>query len=104
MIIHNTLLLWVENIQIYEDKELKTQANELKLSDMELGLKPATGELDSETEIPSTIDNQGTSEGYYATVHVKALSSFKIVVKNVIIETKKNQVAADTQKKNIFIS
>ena len=104
IIIEKVSLAGSEKVQIYEDKELKKQAKELKLSDMELGLKPATGELDSETEIPSTIDNQGTSEGYYATVHVKASSSFKIVVKNVVIETKKDQIAADTQKKNIFIS
>lgn len=93
-----------EKVTVYADEKLTKTANELKLSNMELGLKPATGELDSESQIPSTINDEGTSEGYYATVYVKATSGFKIVVKNIQIETKKDQIEANEQRKNIFIS
>lgn len=104
ILIENIKLEKPDAIEIYSDKDLKSVAKELKLSDMELGLKPATGELDSETEIPSTIDDKGTSEGYYSTIFVKASKGFKIVVKDVQIETKKDKTLVDEQKKNIFIS
>lgn len=104
ILIENIKLENANGIEIYSDKDLKNTAKELKLSDMELGLKPATGELDSETEIPSTIDDKGTSEGYYSTIFVKSTKSFKIVVKDVQIETKKDKILADEQRKNIFIS
>ena len=48
-------LMASDNIEIFEDKKYKTKISKMKLSDMKLGLKPATGEIDSETQIPSTI-------------------------------------------------
>ena len=91
-------------IDVYADKDLKKKAKELDLSDMQLGLKPATGELDQETQIPSTITDDGTSEGYYSTVYLKTSTNYKIVVKNIKIETKNNQIEVDEQKKNVFVS
>ncbi len=92
------------NIELYEDEKLQKKAEQLKLSDMQLGLKPSTGELDSETQIPSTITNEGTSEGYYADVFVKTSTNYKIIVKNIKIETKLDQIAANEERKNIFIA
>ena len=82
-------LVSAEGIEIYGDKDLKQAVTELKLSKMELGLKPATGELDAETKIPSTINDQGTSEGYYSKIYVKSNSVFKLFVEDVEIESKK---------------
>lgn len=91
-------------ISVFQDKELKMQAKTLKLSKQELGLKPATGELDSETEIPSTITDEGTTEGYYATIFVQTNKSFKINLTNIQIKTKHNATKAKEERKNIFIA
>lgn len=92
------------NIELFSDNELKNKAEKLELSKQELGLKPATGELDEETEIPSTITNEGTSEGYYSSVFVKTNSNFKIVIRDIKIETKHDQTAAEGERKNIFVA
>lgn len=91
-------------VSVFGDKELKNEAKTLDLSDMKLGLKPATGKLDSDTEIPSTINDQGTSEGYYATVYVPAGTNFKITIKDIKIETKKNEEAVKEEREHIFVA
>ncbi len=101
----------VENIRVsavgltvYSDKKLTKTAASLNLSNMDIGLKPATGEVDEETQIPSTITDEGTSEGYYASVYVPSGVKFTIKVTNITIETNKNQVEAEEERKNIYIS
>ena len=101
----------VENIKItsaeilvYKDKELKNTINKLELSDMELGMKPATGELDNESQIPSSITDKGTSEGYYSTIYVPSGNDYKIVVKDIIINSKKDKLDVKQERKNIFIA
>ena len=91
-------------IDVDYDKELKKTAKELKLSNMDIGLKPATGEVDSESHIPSTITDEGTSEGYYSTVYVKAGGDFKVFVKNIKIESKHDELLVKDERKNIFIA
>ena len=86
------------------DKDLKQKATELKLSDMDLGLKPATGKVDNESLVPSTITDQGTSEGYFASVYVPTGSKFSVTVKNIKIETKLNKTEAEEERKNIYVS
>ena len=71
---------------------------------MELGLKPATGELDAETKIPSTVTDDGTSEGYYEKLYVKADSAYKILIKNITVENKKDKSAANKERENIFVA
>lgn len=104
IIVSEVKVVAAEGITVYEDKDLKNKAENLKLSDMTIGLKPATGELDQETQIPSTINDEGTSEGYYATVFVKTSSNYKILVKNVKIESDKDETEIKEQRKNIFIA
>ncbi len=104
IIVQKVSLSSASGIDIFKDEKLEQKATELKLSDMELGLKPATGELDEESQIPSTINDQGTSEGYYSTVYIKTTKNFKINIKNVKIETKKDQTSANEQKKNIYVA
>lgn len=103
-IVIENITISTTGISVYSDKDLQNSATSLNLSNMDLGLKPATGELDSETQIPSTITDEGTSEGYYATVYVPAGVNFKITITNVVIDTKENEIEANNERKNIFIS
>ena len=91
-------------IKIYESSEKKCEVTELKLSDMELGLKPATGEVDSETQIPSTIVDSGTSEGYYGKVYVGVTGAFKVTLKDISIKSKKDEIEVKKERKNIFVA
>lgn len=92
-----------ENIEVYSDKKLTKKIKELKLSDMDIGLKPATGEVDAETQIPSTIDDKGTSEGYYSTVYVRTSGNFRVQLDNINIESDHDKLLIEEEKKNIFI-
>lgn len=97
-------VMFADGIGVYQNKELSEPVSTLKLSDMKIGLKPATGEVDAETMIPSTITNQGTSEGYYAKVFVKTNINYKIIMKNIVIESKKDEHDVKEERKNLFIS
>lgn len=92
-----------ESIKIYSDEKLKKEISKLKLSDMELGLKPATGEVDAETQVPSTIDDKGTSEGYYSTIYVKSAGNFRISVNNINIKSDHDETLIKEERKNIYI-
>lgn len=102
--VKEVLVTFAEGIGVYQNKELTEPVSALKLSDMQVGLKPATGEIDAETMIPSTITNQGTSEGYYAKVFVKSNINYKIVMKNIVIKSKKDKHDIKEERKNLFIS
>ena len=97
-------LVSVSGVSIFEDKEYAKPTSRLKLSDMELGLKPATGEVDAETKIPSTITDEGTSEGYYETIYVKSIMPYKIVINNIKIENQKDAEKANAERENIFVA
>lgn len=92
-----------DNIQIYSDEKLKKKTTKLKLSDMDIGLKPATGEVDAETQIPSTIDDKGTSEGYYSTIYVKSSGNFRVQLTNISIKSDHDEMLIEEEKKNIFV-
>ena len=96
-------LAYDEPIEIFSDEKLTKKITKLKLSDMELGLKPATGEVDAETQIPSTIDDSGTSEGYYSTVYVKSSKNFRISINNINIKSDHDELLVKEEKKNIFV-
>lgn len=92
-----------EGVKVFGDEKLTKQITKLKLSDMEIGLKPATGEIDAETQIPSTIDDKGTSEGYYSTVYVKASGNFRLSIHNIKIESDHDELLIKEERKNIFV-
>ena len=102
-LVENVGLIADEGIEIFSDKEFTKHVDKLKLSDMEIGLKPATGEVDAETQIPSTIDDQGTSEGYYATIYVKASGNFRVQLANINIESTHDELLIKEERKNIFV-
>jgi len=91
-------------VSVYGDKDLKNIAEKLELSNIDLGLKPATGKIDSETQIPSTITDEETSEGCYATVYVPSGVNFKVVVTDIEIKTENNLVEVEEDRDNIFIA
>jgi dimeric dUTPase (all-alpha-NTP-PPase superfamily) len=93
-----------KGVAVYQDNEKNNPATELNLSDMEIGIRPATGKLDKETQIPSTICSDGTSEGYYASVFVDFGVNYKIVLKDINIESEKHELDLKEQRKNIFIA
>ena len=92
-----------DSIKIFKDEKLTKEISKLKLSDMELGLKPATGEVDAETQVPSTIDDKGTSEGYYSTIYVKSSGNFRISVNNINIKSDHDEMLVKEERKNIYI-
>lgn len=94
----------VSGVEIFEDEKLTKKTTELKLSDMQLGLKPATGEVDADSQIPSSVNEQNASEGYYATVYVKTSIDYKIIVTDIAIESDKNEMDIKEERENIFIS
>lgn len=94
----------VDGIDVFDDEELTKKSSRLILSKMELGLKPATGEIDSESQIPSTINDKGTSEGYYSTVFVRTNLGIKISVVDVIVEGGQDDISANEERENIFVS
>ena len=103
IIVEGVAIVSSDSIEVFVDENLKKRVNQLKLSNMELGLKPATGEVDAETQIPSTISDDGTSEGYYSTVYVKASGNFRISVDNIKIKSSHDELLVKEERKNIFI-
>jgi hypothetical protein len=71
---------------------------------MDLGLKPATGEIDAESKVPSTITDKGTSEGYYASVYLDARVAFRVIVKNIKIDSTHDEIMVKEERKNIFVA
>lgn len=102
--IENISIVAASGISVFNDAEKKNSAIILELSDMETGIRPATGKLDKETQIPSTINDEGTSEGYYASVYVETKINYKIILKNIKIESKQDELEVKEERKNIFIS
>ena len=91
-------------IEIFDDEKATNKISKLKLSDMKLGIKPATGEIDEETKIPSTVTDSNGSEGYYEKIYVKSTNSFKIFVSNIKIENDENKQKAEKEREHIFIA
>ena len=93
-----------EGVGVFQDKTHKKPVTSLKLSNMDLGLKPATGEVDAETKIPSTITDKGTSEGYFSCVYVDARVAFKVMIKDIEINSTHDELVVKEERKNIFVA
>ena len=104
IVVERVDLVSADGIELFYDKELNEPATELKLSKMDLGLKPATGELDAETKIPSTISDEGTSEGYYSKLYIRAEGSVKVFIEDVKIKSKRHAVEVEEERENIFVA
>ena len=71
---------------------------------MKLGLKPATGEEDSVSNIPSTVTDEQGTEGVYAKFKIQSSQVVKIVIRNINIETKEDQEKVNKERKNICVA
>ena len=80
------------------------QINSLELSKMKLGLKPATGEEDVETGIPTTITDKQGSEGQYAKFTLYAPNGCIIYITNIAIKSEKTQEEIMEERENIMVS
>ena len=76
----------------------------LKLSKLELGLKPSTGEEDKETGIPATVSDKKGSEGLFGKVLVYAPTGAKILINNIIISSNKDEDKIAEERENIMVS
>ncbi len=90
------------SIFVYNEDD--NEIDEIKLSNMTLGLKPATGEEDEKTEIPSTITSNVGSEGYYAKFKVTSSGAYKIFVSDVTIQTKNGAEVPEKERKHIKVA
>lgn len=92
-----------DGMQIFNedgDKVITT----LKLSKMPLGLKPATGDEDSVTNIPSTVTDRQGSEGLYAKFKIFAPENVTIKVKNIKIQSKNQKEEVNKERDKIFVA
>lgn len=102
--LESVAIVSASSISVYGDEEKSKTINKLKLSDMKIGIRPVTGEPDKDSQVPSTINDEGTSEGYYATVYVDAAASYKIVLKNIKIKSEKDELLVKEERKNLYFS
>ncbi len=96
-------LVLAEGMAVF-DADGDKSITKLKLSSMKLGLKPATGEEDAETNIPSTVHSRKGSEGQYATFKVYVPSGAKVVIKNIKIESKEKEEDIKKERENIKVA
>ena len=75
----------------------------LKFSEIKLGLKPVTGDLDSETKIPVTVTDKNGSEGIYAKFKVTAASDKTIKLSNLKV-TGNEKLELEKERTNIWLS
>jgi len=75
----------------------------LKFSEIKLGLKPATGELDVETKVPVTVTDKNGSEGIYSKFKIFASTNKIIKVSNLKI-VGNNALDFDKERANIWMS
>ena len=88
VVVNNPSIISGAEISVTDEKG--NALSSLTLSKTTLGLKPATGEEDAETNIPFTITDTVGTEGQYAKFFVKSDVNFNIFVKNINIESKEN--------------
>ena len=71
-----------------EDGEVVT---ELEVKSSSVGVRPATGEEDSSTLIPTTVNDQVGTEGAYAVFKLTSDKSWKILLKSCTLSNSENQ-------------
>lgn len=91
------------DIKIFDAKGQKS-IEKLTLSKMKLGLKPATGEEDAETKIPTTVHDKQGSEGVYARFMINAPSGAKIYVTNVKFEGDVPGNVLEEERENVMVA
>ena len=101
--VENPKLYLSDGMQIFNavgDKVIES----LEFSKMTLGLKPATGEEDAVTNIPTTVNDRQGSEGLYAKSKVFLPSGAVVKIKNIRFDTTENQEEIQSERDNVFVA
>lgn len=102
--VNNPRVVLAQNMQIFSSDGDKV-IEKLELSKMKLGLKPATGEEDAVTSIPTTVTDKNGSEGQYAKFKLYAPSGAKIFITNIVIENvNEKQETITKERENIKVA
>ncbi|MBQ9790043.1 MAG: hypothetical protein IJW24_00425 [Clostridia bacterium] len=101
VVVENPNIIVSSGITVTNEKG--EQINKLMFSEVKLGLKPVTGELDSDTKIPVTVTDQNGSEGIFAKFKVKSASVCSFSIKNLQV-TGNDKLELEKERKNIWMS
>lgn len=101
--VNDPRIVTISGISVFNEKGDKT-ITKLELSNMKLGLKPATGEENADTGIPSTVHDHQGSEGHFAVFKLYAPSGCSIYVTNIKIESDKKEEVIKKERENIMVS
>jgi len=77
--------------------------HELDFSEIKLGLKPVTGELDVKTKIPVTVNDKNGSEGIFTKFIVDSLHDCNIYIKNLVV-IGNDSLEIQKERENIWFS
>ena len=101
--VENPKLILFSGVSAF-DESGQSEITEIELSEMKLGLKPATGEEDSQTNIPVTITDKKGSEGQFAKFQIKTAETVNVYVVNVKIEGENASRELDNERENIMVA
>ena len=94
-------IIKAEDVNVFDDKN--QEISELEFSEIKLGMKPATGELDENTKIPVTVTDKNGSEGVYTKFVVSAQRNIQVKVKNLQI-TGNEKINMSSERENLWLS
>lgn len=77
--------------------------DELQFSEIKPGLKPVTGELDQQTKVPVTVNDQNGSEGIYAKFKITTTSALSVKIENLKI-TGNDKLDIQKERANIWLA
>ena len=101
--VENPKIIIADYMQVFSSED-DSVIRELELSTIKLGLKPATGEEDALSNIPSTVtDKQGT-EGIFAKFKFFAPNGARVVINNIKIKSKLDLEKVEKERKNICVA
>lgn len=105
IVVENPKVVCSSGVLVYNSNdEDKTQISQIEFSDMDLGLKPVTGKLDKETNIPSTVTNKSGTEGLYSAIKITAPAGLKILVTNISVTSEQDAEKVAIERKNMWIA
>lgn len=85
------------------EDESKQQLDKLVFNDIGLGLKPVTGGVSADSNIPSTVTDKHGSEGLYSSFKVSAPEGLTILIKNIKIEGYE-ELNEKEERENLFVA
>lgn len=104
IVVENPKVFADSNVLVYmANDDSKKQAERLTFSDISLGLKPVTGDISADSNIPSTVTDKQGSEGLYSSFKVSAPAGLSIQIKNVVIDCNCEE-DLNKEKENLYVA